>query len=211
MTTHGKAAEIRTLQLALNHAGYGRALGFEIHAVDLGDGGSVHGWSGHVTAADGQRWRAAGTLSGVRFLPIVRKPGRPRKDARDMAVCLAYEWFLGREVAKDDSNQKRAAAIANERVLDLWRDRRWQGVSESSHVTGKVRTQRGVLKAMEASLLICTCHEEADGCMVAAKYDAFRVRTEEISVRGSAWFWNYGSELAECGEVNAVIPLTRSN
>lgn len=159
MTIHAKAPEIRTFQLALNHAGCERALGFEIHAVDLGDGGSTHGWSGRVTAADGRTWRAAGTLSGVRFLPIVRKRGRPPKEARDMAVCLAHEWFLGREVAKDGSNLKRAAAKAKGLVLDLWRDRRWQGVSESAHVAEKVRKQRSALKAMKASLLLYACHE----------------------------------------------------
>lgn len=47
--------------------------------------------------------------------------------------------------------------------------------------------------------------------MVAAKYDAFSKRADEVRVSGSAWFWRYGSECAEYGDINAVMPLTRSN
>lgn len=179
-----------------------------IWVIDHCDGAQSHVFSARLT--DGlsrQSLTVGGSVSGFSFLRTPERRGAPRKDARNMAVLLAYKWFY----ARDQSAPERGRAMrAKSAVVDLWTKNGWKGVTEESHVTSRLRAQEAILKQLRASLLSHVCDDGLDGCLLAGESPGFTFGSSEVSFSGKAWWWRYGSEHANFGYVAASIPLSHS-
>ena len=179
-----------------------RQISGTLYANDFGDGATTHSLDGYLTDWRGVERRFSGRLDGVQFVsPETR--GAPKKTGRDVALHLAYMWFLGRAkrlmVAKPENS-------ARENVMQLWMDKGFRGVSEETHLRRHLRT--GVRAAHGLSLLrFEVSGPNADGAVIPAPTDAFTIEQERIAINGKGWFWRHGMEIAVYGNHSAIAPL----
>lgn len=175
-----------------------------LYANDFCDGATAHQLEGYLTDQHGVERRFSGRLDGVQFVSKEAR-GAPKKTGRDVALHLAYMWFLGRakrsEVGRPESD-------AREQVMQLWIANGFRGVSEETHLRKRMRA--GAQAAYGLSLLRFEAHDVKEGgAVIAAPTEAFVFEQGRISVSGQGWFWRYGMEAAVHGGHSATIPLTK--
>ncbi|WP_143227229.1 MULTISPECIES: hypothetical protein [unclassified Acidovorax] len=181
------------------------------YANDFGDGADEHVLDGHLTDARGVTRRFVGRLSGVRFTPMA-KQGAPKKVARDVALFLAYRWFLGGESAP------RAKSRARQAVMELWAARGFKGASEETHLRKRLHAGEKAAQGLSRLRVVTdgkpsVGHAEAtlDGIVIAAPPDAFDVRPGElVAINGIGWYWRLGMEEAVQGRLSAGVPWVAS-
>lgn len=174
-----------------------------LYANDFGDGATKHLLDGHLTDLYGATSRFSGHLSGVQFMPRETR-GAPIKIARDVALFLAYQWFLG--IAKSGAKAK-PESEAQQDVMELWAGRGFKGVNEETHLRKRLKSGTNSVRGL--SLMHYVCKSTApDGAMVAALNDAFDLRPGEcIGMNGPGWYWRYGTEVAFQGSFTVRAQL----
>lgn len=127
---------------------------------------------------DGESFPAR--LSGVTFT-AQKRAGRPRREARDVAVWLATEWFRREGAAKIDAQ-----------IVDLWGRQGFKGISEDGHVrSARKRALKVIGVAPNAAILFTSA---------AAAWVAEGVaRAESLAFESVAWVWEFGTENATHG------------
>lgn len=192
----------RAIEVLIRHRGSGDALTGLFYANDFGDGATIHPLDGYLTDSRGNTHRFSGRLSGVQFVPLETR-GAPKKTGRDVALHLAYMWFLG--CAKRLGIAKPEAS-ARENVLQLWSDKGFRGVSEETHLRRHLRTGQRVARGLD--LLRSEAFDMGlGGAVIAAPAAAFVCEQRRISIDGRGWFWSHGTETAVYGKLSVAVPL----
>ena len=194
----------RAIEVLIRHRITGQELTGTVYANDFSDAETVHHLEGHLADAQGGAVKFVGQLSGVQFVPVETR-GAPKKVDRDVALFLAYQWFLGN--AKRETEAK-ARNVARQGVMELWATNGFKGVTEETHLTKRVKAGAQAVHGLSLMHYVCT-GVNPDGVMIAAHEDAFDWRPGEyVGINGHGWYWRYGMEAAIEGGFTAVATLT---
>lgn len=173
---------------------------------DFRDGATEHLLDGHLTDSQGATRRFSGRLSGMQFVPVETR-GAPAKVARDVALFLAYQWFLG---IAERVAPARAESAARQGVMELWAAQDFTGVSEETHLRKRLKTGAAAVHGLSLLHYVCTS-ADPDGMVVAALEEVFDLRPGEyMGINGPCWLWQYGMEAAIQGSFTAGAQLTRA-
>lgn len=204
----------RAVEILVRNRVSGDSLEGLFYANDFGDGADVHLLDGHLTDSRGVTRRFSGQLSGVRFTPMA-KQGAPKKVGRDVALFLAYRWFLGGATAPREKSR------ARQEVMELWAVQGFKGASEETHLRKRLHAGEKAAQGL-SRLRVVTDGKAADGhanatrdgVVIAAPPDAFDVRPgEHVAINGFGWYWRLGMEEAVQGRLSAGVPwvVSKSN
>lgn len=195
----------RAIEILIRHRGSGNALKGMFYTNDFGDGALEHSLEGHLTDSRGETRRFSGRLSGVQFVPVETR-GAPRRTSRDVALFLAYQWFLGNAKREVEAKAEKAA---REGVLELWAAHGFKGVTEEVHLRKRINAGAEAVHGLSLMHYVCT-GESPDGTVIAAHTDAFDLRPGEyMGINGPGWFWQYGMEEAIQGNFTAGATLSK--
>ena len=198
----------RAIEIFIRNRVSGASLEGIFYANDFGDGAAEHSLDGHLTDSQGDIYRFSGRLSGVQFVQVETR-GAPVKTARDVALFLAYRWFLGGDTAP------KAKSKARQGVMDLWAAQGFKGASEETHLRKRLLAGAAVAGGLSRLRVVTdgkvpggNAKAAMDGMVVAAPPDAFDVRPREhVAVDGLGWYWRYGMEKAVPGHLSVGVPL----
>ena len=197
----------RAIEIFIRNRVSGDSLKGLFYANDFGDGAAEHLLDGHLTDSQGVTQRLFGRISGLRFVPLVTR-GAPKKNARDVALFLAYRWFLG------GGTVPKAKSKARQGVMNLWAANGFKGASEETHLRKRLRAGDEATRGLSRLRVVTdgippgvVAKATADGMVIAALPDAFDVRPQEhIAIDGVGWYWRYGMEEAVHGHLSAGVP-----
>lgn len=197
----------RAIQILIRYPASGYALNGVVYANDFSDGATLHHLEGYLTDAQGAACKFVGQLEGLQFVPVETR-GAPVKVARDVALFLAYRWFLGGGIAA------KAKSNARQGVMDLWAAQGFKGASEETHLRKRLsageKSTHGLSRlrvVTDGSAVVGLANGGPDGMVIAAPPDAFDVRPGEcVAINGRGWYWRYGMEKAVQGHLSAGVP-----
>lgn len=138
------------------------------------------GGSDHVGVLQTAALRAPVALTGYAFAPR-KLVGRPAKTERDIAVWLACRWIELQSTPK-----------VAEQVVDLWKQQRFSGLSEPSHVHA---ARKRVEKAIGPPPGGVAFNEGGAAWLARGPLDGV--------LHTDAWVWNHGEEKAVFGILTA--------
>lgn len=188
-----KVPVVRTMGLELFAPGIREpVLRGTVYATDLLRGSSIHAVSGVLHSQQGAELDFVGQLGGVTFVGKKRPLGRPPKDARNMAVYMAFKWFQAGQ-----KPHKTAETSARRDLLDYW-ESRWPGMPDESTRDALIR--KGEARALEAigspgDMVAYRSRCGADGYVLILPPGCIQHHPGD-SVRGSGegLVWRYGEE-----------------
>lgn len=193
----------RAIDVFIGRQGEAQELRGTFYARDFGDQSTEHVLEGHLTDSRGQTRRFFGQLSGLQFVSRETR-GAPKKTGRDVALYLAYMWFLGAVKLRVTGAEREA----REQVMELWAKDGFVGATEETHLRKRLSEGRKVVHGLSLLHYVCTSNAP-DGAMVAAPAKAFDLQMGvRIGINGPGWFWRYGMEEAVYSNHSAVAPLT---
>ncbi|TXJ04645.1 MAG: hypothetical protein E6Q29_14395 [Alicycliphilus sp.] len=198
----------RTLECVFEDDFFGPLARAQIHILDYKDGATQHLFSGHLAIGSAPLQRIDGRLTGIQFVHQETR-GAPKKTGRDVALFLAFMWFMG--VSRDRGlDVKQAKSEALQLVMELWGERGFKGATEETHLRKRIKV--GERRLYGSSLLRYEVDSKTpDGVLIAGPQSVFDIRRHEwMGVDGVCWFWRYGDENAVWGHVRAGVPLTKS-
>lgn len=170
----------------------------EVHVIDMQAGATAHSASGWFIDNQGRRLDfSGGSLEGGMFRRTETR-GAPKKDGRNAAVALAYEYFLHRAI---DDGEPKPDARALKALLAYYEERAWPGIGEGDEAELRKLLDRGV-ELINGLVVIHLPVGTPEGrpCAFAceARADSFNLLADGGFVFKSpmAWRWDYGKERA---------------
>jgi hypothetical protein len=165
--------------------------GFPSFNLMVMDGGAdSHMAMGYMRIPTGQEVQVHGTVTGIRFSPRPRQ-GRPKEDAKRIAVMLAHDWFVSQGVK---------ATQAKEEVVNLWESKKFKGISDSAHVRTKLREAKALLpKKGHVLSFIDQEIAEHSGAWFIERVHFLHESPDSYEMVFNGWAWQVGMEFAVHG------------
>lgn len=170
--------------------------GFPSFSLMVMDGGAdSHMAMGYMRVPSGQEIQVHGTVTGIRFSPRPKR-GRPKVDAKRIAVLLAHDWFI-------QQGYKRTQA--EEKIVELWESKKFKGISDSAHVRTKLREARELLP--EKGRVLSFIDQEIDehsGAWFIERWHFLHETPDSFELVFNGWAWQVGMEFA----VHGILKVT---
>lgn len=121
--------------------------------------------------------------------------GRPPKTARNVAVFLADQWFRAGAQGKRPK--------IGQAVVDLWKSRRYGGISEPSHVVARKKIAQpevginSTLMVFKGKWTTRSRVGEGAGTLLIPSSSMTEDTAGMVQFHGPIWAWAYGDETAE--------------
>ena len=206
-----KNAILRQIQFTAHHQG--RPLLTARGALfDFGDGSDSHNVIlEHVQDLHTGKTYAGGTvqITGLRFEPaeVPRGPGAPRKQERNVALALAFEWFTAFFNGDRKLDVKASKSSAYKEVMDMWEANQWPGAANESALKKNIKKGAEILKETFLLTYIAPIEYRDRSFIVSAMQEDFDIHPHQrMRFNGLGWVWNLGQERARYGRLS--IPET---
>lgn len=189
----------QAIQVVIGSPQTGRVLKGILYANDFGDGATSHYLEGYLSDPQGLRGKVSGHLSGIQFVPRKTR-GAPKKTGRNVALFLAYQWFIFLAVSRGES---RVPTSVVQEVMGLWEQAGFKGATEETHLRKLIKAGAEEINGYRILRQDTTADGTARGVMVAAPEDTVSLLPDgHIRLNGPGWMWCYGEEMAAYGQLS---------
>jgi hypothetical protein len=155
----------------------------------LDSGGSEHATTARLTLPDGAHVDLHGKLSGIQFEQPL-SVGAPTKTRRDVALLCAQEYFVSQGLGRSQ---------AAEKVVDLWEEKRFVGITDSGNVRARVKKAKGRATALNSSapfVIHDTANDQHTVCMIEFVRMLQVFEDDGLQMIFKGWVYVVGEETA---------------